>query len=181
MVKTFLNRLVKAAKMKSYLMVLLLVFNMLTLQSREGVDPEEVKSSIRIIGPPNEEGLYDIAIECYTDIDKPPKEEIIYTVVQYEPSFPGGMKALHRYLRESIIYPEEAKKDSFQGRLIVTFILEKDGSLSNVHIRERFNLDPLLNQEALRVVKEMPDWEPGRQQGEEVRVKRNLPIRFRLD
>ena len=94
------------------------------------------------------------------------------------PSFPGGDKKLMEYLSENIRYPEECEEICVQGRVIVSFIVEKDGSISNVKVAK--SLDPLLDKEAVRVVSGMPKWNPGRQNGVAVRVRCIIPVTFRL-
>ena len=104
--------------------------------------------------------------------------ERVFDVVEQMPSFPGGQQKLMDYLSENIRYPKELAEASIQGRVIVTFIVEKDGSISNVKVAK--SLDPLLDKEAMRVVSSMPKWNPGKQSGIAVRVKYTLPVTFRL-
>ena len=94
------------------------------------------------------------------------------------PSFPGGMGALVQYLKNSIDYPIEALKENIGGRVVVAFIVEKDGSLSDVRIAK--SVHPLLDAEAIRVVSSMPKWNPGLENGNPVRVKYTVPVTFRL-
>ena len=105
--------------------------------------------------------------------------EKIYDVVDQMPEFSNGHAALFEYLSKSIRYPEEARKKSVQGRVIATFVVEKDGSISNARVVK--SVDPLLDAEALRVVNAMPSWNPGKQNGEAVRVKYTVPVTFKLD
>ena len=105
--------------------------------------------------------------------------EKIYDVVDQMPEFSNGHAALFEYLSKSIRYPEEARKKSVQGRVIATFVVEKDGSISNARVVK--SVDPLLDAEALRVVNAMPSWNPGKQNGEAVRVKYTVPVAFKLD
>ena len=104
--------------------------------------------------------------------------ERVFDVVEQMPSFPGGQQKLMDYLSENIRYPKELAEASIQGRVIVTFIVEKDGSISNVKVAK--SLDPLLDKEAVRVVSGMPKWIPGRQNGVAVRVRYIIPVTFRL-
>ena len=104
--------------------------------------------------------------------------EKVYDVVEQMPEFSSGHTALFEYLSKSIRYPEEARKNSIQGRVIVTFVVEKDGSVSNAHVVK--SVDPLLDAEALRIINVMPQWTPGKQGGEPVRVKYTVPVTFRL-
>ena len=95
------------------------------------------------------------------------------------PSFPGGMGALMQYLKGNIDYPIEAFKKNIGGRVVVAFIIEKDGSLSDVRIAK--SVHPLLDAEAIRVVSSMPKWNPGLENGNPVRVKYTIPVTFRLE
>ena len=99
-------------------------------------------------------------------------------VTDWMPSFPGGMGALMQYLKNSIDYPIEALKENIGGRVVVAFIVEKDGSLSDVRIAK--SVHPLLDAEAIRVVSSMPKWNPGLENGNPVRVKYVLPVTFSL-
>ncbi|MCF8227934.1 MAG: M56 family metallopeptidase [Bacteroidales bacterium] len=113
---------------------------------------------------------------------KPMNEEEdaeIFTVVEEMPEFPGGRNALFKYLQENIRYPEAARKDSIQGRVFVSFVINKDGSVSGVKLLRGIRED--LDKEAIRVVENMPDWMPGKQEGKNVRVVFNLPIRYALN
>ena len=101
-----------------------------------------------------------------------------YDVVEQMPVFPGGAAALMKYLSGNVRYPEAAEKAGVQGRVIVTFIVEKDGSITEAYIVK--SVDPLLDAEAIRVINAMPNWLPGRQNGDPVRVKYTVPITFRL-
>ena len=114
-----------------------------------------------------------------TEVVKPREEETkIFTVVEQMPSFPGGMGALMQYLSKNIKYPPFAEENSIQGRVICTFVVERDGSVTDIHIAK--GVDPSLDKEAIRVVSGMPKWIPGRQNGQMVRVKYTLPVTFRL-
>lgn len=107
-----------------------------------------------------------------------PVEEDVYDVVEEMPRFPEGISALFEYVSKSIQYPEAAKMKEVQGRVIVTFIVEKDGSISNAKVVK--SVEPSLDEEALRVVSAMPKWVTGKECGEPVRVKYTLPVTFRL-
>ena len=101
-----------------------------------------------------------------------------FDVVENMPKFPGGPQALFEYLANNVRYPKEAEAAGLQGRVIATFVVEKDGSVTNANIVK--SVDPALDAEALRVVAGMPNWEPGTQDGKAVRVKYTVPITFRL-
>jgi TonB family protein len=109
---------------------------------------------------------------------KPEEAEKPFDVVEQMPEFPGGMPELMKFLQENVKYPEEAMKNGIQGRVLIQFIVEKDGSISEAKVIKKVN--ELLDAEALRVIGEMPKWTPGKQKGQEVRVKFVLPVTFRL-
>ena len=103
----------------------------------------------------------------------------VYEVVENMPEFPnGGMAALMKYLTDNIRYPEAAKKAGIQGRVIVQFVVDKDGSIKNVSTMRGVNSD--LDAEAIRVIQSMPKWKPGTQKGEPVKVKYTVPVMFRI-
>ena len=108
----------------------------------------------------------------------PDSSEKVFGVVEEMPSFPGGQAKLMDYLSENIRYPKELAETCIQGRVIVTFVVEKDGSISDVKVVK--SLDPLLDKEAVRVVSAMPKWYPGKQNGVTYRVRYTLPVTFRL-
>ena len=101
-----------------------------------------------------------------------------FDVVEEMPQFPGGNDALMKYLASNVRYPEVAEKAGIQGRVIVTFVVGSDGSISDATILK--SVDPSLDQEALRLVNGMPNWTPGKQDGKPVRVKYTIPISFAL-
>ena len=102
----------------------------------------------------------------------------VYVVVEQMPSFPGGDSALSKYLLENVKYPVSALKAQKQGRVMVSFTVEKDGAISNVKVSR--SVTPSLDAAAVRAIKSMPKWSPGKQGGEFVRVKYNVPVTFRL-
>lgn len=106
------------------------------------------------------------------------KNDMVFDVVEVMPQFPGGQIAMLQYLMKNIKYPEQAMKEGIQGRVTVRFIVEKDGSISDV--KPVLSVHPLLNKEAVRVVKSMPKWSPGKHNGKPVRVRFNLPVMFKL-
>ena len=105
-------------------------------------------------------------------------EKEAFDVVEQMPQFPGGPAALMQFLSQNVKYPKEAYEKNVQGRVIASFVVEKDGSITEAVIRK--SIDPLLDAEALRVVNAMPKWQSGMQNGEAVRVKYTVPITFRL-
>ena len=94
------------------------------------------------------------------------------------PSFPGGDAKLREWIKKNMKYPSYAKKNGIEGQVLVVFIVEKDGSISNAEVS--WGVDPSLDQEALRIVNKMPKWKPGTQNGVAMRVKYRLPITFTL-
>jgi len=110
-----------------------------------------------------------------------PKEEAteeIFVVVEEMPEFPGGQSALMKYLSENIRYPVIAQENGIEGRVICSFVVERDGSITDVQVVR--GVDPSLDREAVRVIQSMPKWKPGKQRGKPVRVRFTLPIVFRL-
>lgn len=102
-----------------------------------------------------------------------------FDVVEQMPEFPGGQIAMLNFLNKNIRYPEAAHKAGIQGRVVATFVVEKDGSISNAKVMR--SIDPLLDAEALRVISSMPNWIPGKQDGKPVAVKYTVPVSFKLD
>ena len=113
-------------------------------------------------------------------VDEKPKEEEtkVFDVVEQMPSFPGGDAELMKFLSSHIKYPVVAEENGIQGRVIATFVVERDGSISDVKVIK--SVDPSLDKEAIRVLKSMPKWIPGKQNGSAVRVKYTVPVTFRL-
>ena len=107
------------------------------------------------------------------------EEEVIFKVVETMPEFPGGSKALFKYLSENVKYPVIAQENGIQGRVICQFSINKDGSIVDVEV-VRSGGDPSLDKEAVRVIKSMPKWNPGKQRGKPVRVKYTVPVNFKL-
>jgi TonB family protein len=101
-----------------------------------------------------------------------------FDVVEQMPQFPGGPAALMEFLSQNVKYPVEAHKAGVQGRVIANFVVEKDGSITEAKIVK--SVSPELDAEALRVINSMPNWMPGKQNGEPVRVKYTVPITFKL-
>ena len=123
----------------------------------------------------NEEALNSLVVPT----DSLEANIIFGDVNEVQPSFRGGNNALMEYLRQNVVYPEQARKDSVEGRVVVSFVIEKDGSITKPAVVR--SLHPLLDAEALRVVAAMPKWSPGMTMGKQVAVKYNLPVTFKLD
>lgn len=107
------------------------------------------------------------------------EEEVIFMVVETMPEFPGGQQALFKYLSDNVKYPVIAQENGIQGRVICQFVVNKDGAIVDVEV-VRSGGDPSLDKEAVRVIKSMPKWNPGKQRGKAVRVKYTVPVNFRL-
>ena len=139
------------------------------------------------VGAENHDGTKDRNIEAVRNdiaVNTPPpapKEEVtikVFDVVEVMPSFPGGQGALLSYLSTHVKYPVVAQENGVQGRVTVSFVVERDGSITDVHVVR--SVDPSLDREAARVVSSMPNWQPGKQNGSAVRVKFNVPVQFKL-
>ncbi len=128
------------------------------------------------VQPPNEEFLTG---EVAMDSDYDDKGEEIIDPIEEKPQFPGGDEAFMKYIEENLVYPEKAKEDSITGKVLVGFVVEADGSITNVEVIRSAN--KILDEEAVRVVKSMPKWIPGMQFDKPVRTFYNLPITFKLD
>ena len=102
----------------------------------------------------------------------------VYDAVDEMPSFPGGLNGLMTFLAQNMVYPVTAQENGVQGRVIVSFVVETDGSITDVKVAR--SVDPSLDREAMRVVKAMPKWTPGKKDGKPVRVKYTVPVVFRL-
>lgn len=139
------------------------------------------------VGTETHEGTKDRTIEAVRNdisVNTPPpapKEEVtqkVFEVVEVMPSFPGGQAALLQYLNSHVKYPVVAQENGIQGRVTISFVVERDGSITDVRVARP--VDPSLDREAARVVSSMPRWTPGKQNGAAVRVKFNVPVQFKL-
>ena len=156
------------------------------VKEEDEIKLEEVEKSTKAIGTFNVEGNDEVGgavLKAKEEIKapEPPKhveETKIFTVVEQMPLFPGGDAALMAYLRDNIHYPTVAAENGVQGRVVVGFVVERDGSITDVNVLR--SVDPSLDREAMRVVKGMPRWTPGKQNGSAVRVKYQVPVTFRL-
>ncbi|PSR05259.1 MAG: energy transducer TonB, partial [Bacteroidetes bacterium SW_10_40_5] len=107
------------------------------------------------------------------------KDDKIFMVVEDSPTFPGGEAEMMRYISNNIEYPTMEKENGIEGKVVVNFVVNENGSITNIKILK--GVTKGLNEEAKRVVKTMPNWEPGEQRGKPVKVRVNLPIRFSLN
>lgn len=152
----------------------------------EVMDMEEQKKDNTARGVVNQEGSDDAdkfkAVQEQVVVKEPepekPVEEEIFVAVEQQAEFPGGMAALMKWLGNNIRYPEAAQQNDIQGKVIVKFVVEKDGSIGAATILKGVDKD--LDREALRVVKKMPKWQPGKNNGVAVRSYFNLPVTFKL-
>lgn len=110
--------------------------------------------------------------------EEEPAEQEVFLIVEQMPVFPGGDAELRKFLAQSVKYPVIAQENGIQGRVFVRFVIAPDGSVTNVEVARPF--DPNLDKEAVRVVKSMPKWTPGKQRGKAVRVSYTVPINFVL-
>lgn len=157
------------------------------VKEEDEIKLDEVQKSDKAVGAFTVEGNDEVGgavLKAKEAIDapEPPKHVVeetkIFTVVEQMPMFPGGNGALMGYLRDNIHYPTVAAENGVQGRVVVGFVVERDGSITDVNILR--GVDPSLDREAMRVVKSMPKWTPGKQNGSAVRVKYQVPVSFRL-
>lgn len=146
--------------------------NTLKRSLQEGVElPQTRKGTMKEVCD------FTIADLTVDDLDS---EEPLFVIVEDMPEFPGGQQGLFNYLSANVKYPIEAQKNGIQGRVICQFIVNKDGSIVDVTVLHSGG-DPSLDKEALRVIKGMPNWKPGKLRGKFVRVKYTLPVNFRLN
>lgn len=128
--------------------------------------------------PPPSESCFTDAIEGEVDDEEIEGDVSIIQVVEVEPEFPGGMDSLYAWIARNTKYPRLARENNIEGTVYVQFVIEKDGSISNVTLLRDIGYG--CGKEALRVVNSMPKWKPGRQRGKPVRARYNLPIKFNL-
>lgn len=146
---------------------------------------EELREDNRMIGGQDiSDGVDDITKAVVTQevivVEEKPVEDIVYTTanVQQQPSFVGGEQAMYKWIRDNMVYPPVAAEEGIQGRVIVEFVVSKTGAIENV--RAIRGPHKALEAEAVRVVKAMPAWNPGRNNGQPVKVTYVLPVNFRL-
>ena len=120
-----------------------------------------------------------VLLEGLSSSSDKPDNDTVFSVCEEMPEFPGGTEKFMEYLSSNIKYPEEAKEKGISGRVFIQFVIEKDGSVTNVKVMK--GIGALCDDEAVRVVKSMPKWKPGKQKGKPVRVNYILPVSFKLD
>lgn len=157
------------------------------VKEEDEIKLDEVEKSNKAVGAFTVEGNDEVGGEVLKAKEEiaapePPKQQVeenkVFDVVEQMPSFPGGMGALMSWLGQNIKYPVIAAENGVQGRVIVQFVVEKDGSITDVKVAK--SVDPSLDKEAARVVSAMPKWTPGKQNGSAVRVKYTVPVTFKL-
>ena len=148
------------------------------IKSQEELTSTKVAISIADVKGNDEENGADIADLKQVVTQAEPEPEKVFDMVEQMPAFPGGMHESMVYLRKNIKYPTIAQENGTQGRVIIQFVVERDGTISDVRVAR--GVDPYLDKEAVRVVKSMPKWIPGKQNGKAVRVKFTVPVMFRL-
>lgn len=155
-------------------------------KDREVKDQEQVLENTAQLGADDHKGIEDVnrdrVVKEVVEV-KPvekPKEEgpLSVAMVEQKPSFPGGESAMYKWLQDNIIYPAAASEEGVQGKVTVQFIVEKDGSITHVQVVR--GKHPALDAEAARVIRKMPRWTPGRNNGQPVRVTYHLPVQFKL-
>lgn len=140
-------------------------------------DDAEIEETT-IVSAEDQAEFVEITDDVPIVVEEPEKEEEIFQVVEKQPEFPGGMAELMKYLQKNIKYPTVCQEQGIQGRVIVQFVVNSDGSICDENVVKPVN--PYLDKEALRVVRTMPKWSPGEQRGKKVRVRFTLPVTFRL-
>jgi periplasmic protein TonB len=117
-----------------------------------------------------------LAIVAYSQTGSQNKDTLIFTTVDEMPGYPGGDEARIKFIQSKLVYPEAAKKAGIQGKVFVTFVVEKDGSITNARILR--GIGGGCDEEVIRMVNSMPKWSPGKLRGKPVRVQFNLPVNF---
>jgi TonB family protein len=166
------------ARMKA-LFVLPVAFVAVTVISCTSPKEKKTDANQEVVQQSQPASAPEIQVVTYAPQPKEVEQGEVFQVVEEQPMFPGGMEEMMKFLQQNVKYPKEAQEQGKQGRVIVQFVVNKDGSISNDTIVR--SVDPLLDAEALRVVRSMPNWTPGKQKGEPVRVRFTLPVTFRLD
>lgn len=165
------------------------VTDLLIVQDEEIEEDKQVKNQEDVLNNEAQLGAVDIT-EGVNDLNKVEvKEQVIaepvvddepvsIAMVEQKPSFPGGEAAMYTWLSQNIVYPPAASEEGVQGRVVVEFVVGKDGSITNARVVR--NRHPALDREALRVIQAMPRWVPGRNNGQPVKVTYTLPVTFKL-
>ena len=141
-------------------------------------DDKEIEKEVTFSSEVTDDTKNIAIVQVQIEEEEDETETQIFTVVENEPEFPGGMEALYKYLAQNIKYPQLARDNNITGKVYVTFVVERDGSIANPRVLR--DIGGGCGAEAIRVVKSMPKWTPGKQRGKAVRVQFNLPVNFNL-
>lgn len=161
-------------KWAKYILILPLAFLMITVNSCINKEKKSEESTEAV----TEEIPVDSLVVTAEAPSVPEDNSEVFVVVENQPLFPGGNAAMMKFLGDNIKYPAEAQEKNLQGRVTVNFVVEKDGRITDVQVVR--SITPSLDKEAIRVIQSMPNWTPGKQKGENVRVRFTLPVVFRL-
>ena len=140
-------------------------------------DDVELEEELEIEDTEADEETMTIA-QVYVGDEEEEEDTQVFVVVEDMPEFPGGEVALRQWINSHVKYPVIAAENGIQGKVYVQFVVDRDGSVNNVVVAR--GVDPSLDQEAIRVVKQLPKWKPGKQRGKPVRVSYTVPINFQL-
>ena len=154
------------------------LFFALSLMASVVVNAQSKDNPVVVISSESVEHDYGDRVVIYHVQKEDSGNNGIFQVVELLPEFPGGMAELMKYLQKNLRYPQICKEQGVQGRVIVQFVVNTDSTITDVNVIKSVN--PHLDEEAVRVVKAMPKWNPGKQRGEPVRVRFTLPVTFRL-
>ncbi len=150
------------------------------IKTQEQLNESAMSISVKDVQGTNEETGLDIAeLEDRNEITETSGTGKVYTFVEQMPEFPGGEDEMRKYLAQNVVYPVVAQENGISGTVFITFVVGIDGTISQVKVARGF--DKYCDEEAVRVVKEMPHWKPGRQNGKPVYVQYTVPIRFELN
>jgi protein TonB len=148
------------------------------LKTQEELLDTKIQISTHTIEGVDDANAVDIADLKKQQVAAEEKADEILTIVEQQPEFPGGLSALHKYLKDNIIYPVVAQENGIKGKVTLKFVVNREGLISQIQILK--GVDPSLDREAIRVVQSMPKWIPGKQNGKTVNVWFTLPIDFQL-
>lgn len=145
----------------------------------EIVEDDAEIEEVTIASAEDQTKYIDVKAVEHVIVEAEPQEDAPFQVVEKMPEFPGGTAALMKYLKDNIQYPSVCRENNIQGRVLLSFVVNKDGSIVDIEVVRGIN--PYLDKEAARVISTMPRWQPGEQRGKTVRVKFSLPVNFRLN
>ena len=160
--------------------------DMLIFSFNENPETGESEQTVTVMAPDGtvrpvsqeELDAMKVSDENLEEVDVKISGDEVFMIVEEMPEFPGGEEALVKFIAESTKYPEEAKNKRIEGKVFVQFVINKEGNVENVKLAK--SIDPLLDEAAMNIVKSMPQWKPGRQKGEAVKVSFTIPINFQL-